>query len=335
LRAMRTRSGNASLGADGILNASFLTSIAPGTPFMATELGFADHAADPKAHGPADRAAQAAGYASFADYKGDWVAIRFLGRNLGPPNGGGSGRGHPYLAARVQAAEAFLRQRHPGLDDEGVIRAIGWNGKGNAAYADEPATETSHQHTMGLAIDIDPAHNPYIFNETATGLPHDQAMWWIETFEEMFRVATKLYGGEPIRPDTLMAWSKESSSEELIARVQATSNAFRQYLELSKRPKDEILAKLVAAGYTRDEAKAELPEVQKAEGRFHLGGGRQYAATITNIQEELLVALRDVAGLSWGGTEMSMRENGDFMHFDCRNTTFGYAVYSKTAPRHR
>jgi hypothetical protein len=27
-----------------------------------------------------------------------------------------------------------------------------------------------------------------------------------------------------------------------------------------------------------------------------------------------------------------MRENGDFMHFDCRNTSFGYAVYSKTAP---
>jgi hypothetical protein len=139
----------------------------------------------------------------------------------------------------------------------------------------------------------------------------------------------------PIKPDTLMAWSKESSSEELIQRVKATSNAFKRYLELSRKPKEEILTVLQGAGYTEDEAKAELPSVQKAEGRFHGGGGRQYASTITNIQEELLVALRDVAGLSWGGTEMSMRENGDFMHFDCRNTTFGYAVYSKTAPRHR
>jgi hypothetical protein len=79
----------------------------------------------------------------------------------------------------------------------------------------------------------------------------------------------------------------------------------------------------------------EHPEVQKVAERFHAGGGRQYAATIKDIRDELLVALGDVAGLSWGGTEMSMREDGDFMHFDCRNTTFGYAVYSKTAPRHR
>ena len=31
--------------------------------------------------------------------------------------------------------------------------------------------------------------------------------------------------------------------------------------------------------------------------------GRQYAKTITNIQEELLIALRDVAGLSWSGDD--------------------------------
>lgn len=46
-----------------------------------------------------------------------------------------------------------------------------------------------------------------------------------------------------------------------------------------------------------------------------------------------MIALRDVAGLSWGGTEMSARENGDFMHFDCRDTEFGRAVYSKKAPK--
>jgi hypothetical protein len=34
LRAMRTKSGNPSLGADGILNASFLTGLSPGTRFL-------------------------------------------------------------------------------------------------------------------------------------------------------------------------------------------------------------------------------------------------------------------------------------------------------------
>jgi hypothetical protein len=47
------------------------------------------------------------------------------------------------------------------------------------------------------------------------------------------------------------------------------------------------------------------------------------------------VALRDVAGLAWGGTEMSTIQNGDFMHFDCRNDEFGKAVVSKTAPKGR
>jgi hypothetical protein len=331
LRAVRKHAGKPSLDAAGILDKSFLLGIVPGEPFMDSELGFAEQAPDGKARRPADLAAQAVGYASYAAYQAEWVAITFLGRSLGNPKAGSSGRGHPYLAARVQAAEAFLRQRHPGLNDQAIIKAIGWNGQGNAAYADQPDTTTSHQHTMGLAIDIDPAHNPYIFDEHPTGLTHDQAMWWIDTFKQMFRVATKIYGGEPIAPDTLMTWSKESSSEELIQRVHATSNAFQQYLELSTKPKEEILAKLVAAGYTRDEANAELPAVQKAAELFK-AGSRQHADTITNIQDELLVAFRDVAGLSWGGTEMSMRENGDFMHFDCRDTSFGHAVYSKKAP---
>ena len=30
----------------------------------------------------------------------------------------------------------------------------------------------------------------------------------------------------------------------------------------------------------------------------------------------------------WGGTEMSSTENGDFMHFDLRNTTYGHQVLS-------
>lgn len=56
------------------------------------------------------------------------------------------------------------------------------------------------------------------------------------------------------------------------------------------------------------------------------------AEELTNISMDLLVALRDVAGLAWGGTEMSSVENGDFMHFDCRQTQFGDAVYDRKSP---
>jgi hypothetical protein len=43
--------------------------------------------------------------------------------------------------------------------------------------------------------------------------------------------------------------------------------------------------------------------------------------------KELVVALRDAAGLNWGGTEMSMGQNGDFMHFDTRNDGLGGKIY--------
>jgi hypothetical protein len=43
LRAMRTRSSNRSLGATGILDASFLARIAPGEPFLENATSFEDH----------------------------------------------------------------------------------------------------------------------------------------------------------------------------------------------------------------------------------------------------------------------------------------------------
>ena len=55
--------------------------------------------------------------------------------------------------------------------------------------------------------------------------------------------------------------------------------------------------------------------------------GRDKADSLTTHSEELIVALRDVAGLAWGGTEMSHPVNGDFMHFDCRSDTLGNHLF--------
>jgi hypothetical protein len=334
LRAMRERAHKPKFDASGIMDEAFLSALAPGTPFFpGTTSGFADQPADPTATTPADLAAQAAGFSNYLDYKATWVPIKFLGVPMGPPVTHGSGRGHPYLAARLQVAEAFLRQRHPNSKgDAGIVKAIGWSGHGNAAYDDDAKLMMSHPHTMGLAVDFDPAHNVYLFNEHVTGLTHEQAMWWIHEFEAMSKLATRIYGGEPIKPDVILEWSQKTSTEELFQRVTATSEALGKLFQLSKKSPTEILATLTNAGFFADEAATELPNVQKANERFHQGGGRQNASKLTNLQEELVLALRDAAGLSWGGTDMSMRENGDFMHFDCRDTDFGHAVGAKKAP---
>lgn len=105
------------------------------------------------------------------------------------------------------------------------------------------------------------------------------------------------------------------------------------------------IAELVKlGGYTQDRAgevyttyieKLEKnwgPEKKSGKERF---GRTQDTQSFTNHSQELVVALRDVAGLSWGGTEMSERENGDFMHFDCRTTNFGQNVYKHGKERRK
>lgn len=80
-----------------------------------------------------------------------------------------------------------------------------------------------------------------------------------------------------------------------------------------------------------DKAKDMVETVKEFAALF--GGRARNADGMMDMSMDLVVALRDVAGLAWGGIEMSHTQNGDFMHFDCRNTDFGQAVYSKMAPK--
>jgi hypothetical protein len=331
LRAMRDRAHKPALDAAGIMDEGFLTSLAPGTPFHeGTEVGTLAHKQEPAAGAtsPKDRTAQDMGYASFAAYREMWGddAVTFLGNDFGTP-------AHPYLRARIRVAETYLRNRVTSpdgrkLDDAGIMKAINWNGKGNASYAHQPGDHMTHQHAMGLAIDIEPGQNPYLFDHSIAN-----ADFWVGLFEHLFRHATKLFGGEPLTAATMNEWSKQSSTEELFQRVSAASQSFAQMLALSARARGdesatgEISTKLAHAGYEGEALKTAVHEVAVANHHFHQQEGRASAKAPTNLTQEMVIALRDVAGLAWGGTEMSSIENGDFMHFDCRLTDYGHAVY--------
>jgi hypothetical protein len=199
--------------------------------------------------------------------------------------------------------------------------------------------DLTHPHAMGHAIDIDPGQNPYFFDHS-----QPNAGFWVELFEHLFQHATKLYGGSPLTASTMMQWSKEMSTEELFQRIKTTSNSFAKLLELSTRnehasdreePTGEISTALAKAGYKDDALKTATHEVAVANHHFHQQEGRKNAKQATNLSLELVIALRDVAGLSWGGTEMSGIENGDFMHFDCRGTDFGERVAAAATAAHK
>lgn len=331
LRAMRERAHKPTLDAAGVMDEGFLTSLAPGTPFHeGAEVGTLAQKQAPAAGATSakDRTAQDMGYASFAAYREAWGddSVTFLGNDFGTP-------AHPYLRARIRVAETYLRNRVKSpdgrkLDDAGIMKALNWNGKGNASYAHQPSSHMTHQHAMGLAIDIDPGQNPYLFDHSV-----ENADFWVGLFEHLFRHATKLYGGEPLTAATMLQWSQQSSTEELFQRVSAASQSFSQLLALSTHARGdesatgEISTKLAHAGYEGDALKTAVHEVAVANHHFHQQQGRAAAKAPTNLTQEMVIALRDVAGLAWGGTEMSSIENGDFMHFDCRLTDYGHAVY--------
>ncbi len=336
LRALRNLVGDQKLGADKLLDAAFLNQhVLEGAPFLHAEEGFAHQAPDQGATTNADRAAQAVGYANYAAYRGAFQDVKLLG--VSPRKGS---QAHPYLIARLQAAESFLRARHPGKTDAQIVQAIGWNGGLVASYGDDDKSVKdgmAHMHTMGLAVDIDPAVNPYIFDQSgyAQSAGADGAKWFYDWYHQIFKDAAQVYGGEAIDEKKMVEWSNTMSTEELHARIAQASQSFEKYMALGEKDRETIVATLKGAGFNDAEAQEKADALKGHSGShkksiaeiFHSGHGQEKAKGLTTISQDMLIALRDVAGLAWGGTEMSTIENGDFMHFDCRNDSFGQAIF--------
>ena len=339
LRAMTAR--HPRLDAESILanRGGLLTQLVPGTPFIATTDGFGPEKREATGATKADRAAHRLGYADYKSFHSTFMPATFLGVELTAKQG--TGLAHPHLLDRLRVAEAFLRQRHPeAKSDKDVIHAIGWNKAGNAAYEDDTKYGKSHFHTMGLAIDIDVRHNPYIFtgrskigkNDSDSVKKEKEAKnWWMDLFDKHLGYAAKIFGGEKISAASLDSWAANVSTDELYARVTEISQSFAKYLAIANDPDDKLLARFTAAGISADVAQADLAEVHQMPHYFQMKSGGQ-ATTLTNHSQELLVALRDVAGLAWGGAEMSPNENGDFMHFDCRQDSLGRVLQSFNFP---
>ncbi len=318
LRAFR-REGGATIGATEILADSFLAAKVPGDHFfVATAMTDVKTVRPGDADSDYDTAARAGGGTTYAAWQAAWVEVTLLGKTLG--------QGHPHLAKKVQAADAYLRGKYPGKQDAEIRGELGWDGSGQGAYY----ALGLHYHSMGLAIDIEPSQNPYIFRgkEGKTDTADD----W---YEALFKIATNVYGGDVITAKMLGDWSKELSTEELYAKINATSDAVSQYMDLTKADTETFVQTLMASthhAYTEKEARAIAGRRKGHWDKFHDSERRQTKAkSLTNMHEDMVIALRDVAGLAWGAGEFTASEggvNGDFMHFDCRNDSVGSGMMS-------
>jgi len=337
LRAMRDVTGE-NLDAKKITSRTFLVAFAArlgveGEPFREEVDALGHDEADLAKTDPADIAAQSIGYPDYDTYKGTLRDMTFLGVSL--VQGHSDGTAHPLLASRIAAAEAYLVQRFGSAAN--AIKKTGWSKRAGAAYSTGKAAHDakdpkSHMHTMGMAMDIDPGVNPYTMPK-GDGAAGDWMTWFYQTgFELGHRLG---FGGDALDLDSLLKEGQQMSSEELHEHMLASSKSFASTVELSEKTDDEIKAALLAGNPPYQDGSGEKGIPNLIEKWFHPAkkvfhdaktGERQFHETMTE-SKELIVALRDAAGLNWGGTEMSPGQNGDFMHFDTRNDTIGHTVY--------
>jgi len=324
--------------------------------FFAPVDGAGGKAPDRTATRKADRVAQAMGYESYKAYTGQFQPFTFLGAKPAA----GRDQAHPHLIARLQAAEAFLKQRH-GADV--TPEKIGWKGGLVGTYDTDPdmvAKGAAHFHTMGLAVDFDPSINAYLYPQSdlrqqtvalletkndaiekrnkdkkpdevleelfdANGIVTEWVKEQTNVMDVAFTQAGYLFHAVVMTKAKMLEWSNTLSTEELHARIASAAAALKQYYDLAKSGTDkDIIDKFVAAGFTDAQAREALPEMRKFPDRYSGGFKRGPTKGLpTTHSLDLMVALRDVAGLNYGGSEMSHGDNGDFMHFDCRNHPLG------------
>lgn len=76
-----------------------------------------------------------------------------------------------------------------------------------------------------------------------------------------------------------------------------------------------------AAARWRAAIRADLARLRAADSNF--APGRDPTRGFLNLHRDLVIALRDAAGLAWGAVDFGASESGDVMHFDCRRDGVG------------
>lgn len=242
----------------------------------------------------------------------------FLGRQVA---------GHQALLTRLERAEAYLRREHPDLSDRELLPRIGQVGSRSQWRAGE---STTSYHVFGLALDIDAGRNPWITSSSGSR----RQEWTI------WRAAWLIGGGvQSVWSERSHQWATEDNltTEEIHGRYQRASEAVAEYLALLEN-EEQLAARIAALGEPPAGPSHEyLPRTPTRETLRNGGAGewqnvirqdRQNwpaAARETgfmNLRLELVQALRDEAGLSWGACDLGRRESGDFMHFDLRSPQF-------------
>ncbi|MFT7578596.1 MAG: hypothetical protein ACI9MR_000254 [Myxococcota bacterium] len=272
-----------------------------------------------------------AGYAdSWSAWVGQFRTVSFLGQDI---------TGHAEMAKRLMVAERYLTAKEPGLDAAALGQKMG--AAGRRSDFRPPKKRSSSMHGFGLAFDLGIADNPWILGQNAakdkkTG-KKDQRDQANKNTKKVIANACLFMGyGENLSLGKLHQMGQQLTTDELAERLTASNDALQSYRGMAKDPA-KIKAHL-ENGASEAAKKKGLKYWLKTIPADHKRLKRKGHKSSTNwdgagtknsgfmsYKKELIVALRDIAGLAWGGCDLGF-DSGDMMHFDMRSTQMGSSV---------
>lgn len=270
----------------------------------------------------AEMAVIKAGYAgNWKEWTGALLTRDFLGQPI---------KGRPELHKRLMAAEAYLVAKEPGLDAKALGKKMG--AAGTRSDYRRPRKHSSSMHSFGVAFDLGIADNPWILGQDPNkDKPEDMRAQANRDTKRVIAHATLFLGyGEKLSVASLARMGSQTTTDELADRLGSTSDALERYRAMAG---DDAA---IAAQYERGSAKVKKRSlawwkktIAKDDKRLKGRGtrtnwdrkGTKNEGFMT-YRKELIVALRDIAGLAWGGCDLG-NDSGDMMHWDMRSTDFG------------
>jgi hypothetical protein len=263
------------------------------------------------------------------------VNIAFLGRTF--RNGI-----HAVLAKKLRIAERHLlaQPAFQGKTPAALGQQLRIVEEHRGARPDQ--TTSKSVHTAGLAVDINYIGNPWIAGNV--GSPKGNPV-----FTDVISRATLLVGGGILAPEerltpTFLHRLSSRPTSEIYAVLERYDRYVRDYFTLDgaldgvrlrllsnqMRVHPDVLARMILPGEGVDAAARRWLR-QIGEDRTRLRAGnfgthREPRRGFLNLDRELVIALRDVAGLAWGAVDFGANASGDMMHFDCRRDGVGRVV---------
>ncbi len=231
--------------------------------------------------------------------------------------------GHPELLKRLAQAERFLAARYPEAKDSNELaKRLGITRVGSLRVSSEKRSESNHG--IGFAIDVNPGTNPWVFGNSGRSKQNEAIP------KVLTRVAAFMGAGKRLTGAEIAKMAQTMSTTEIVAELGAVDAALEDYRKLGKLPKDALAEKIqerLSDSKVKEMGGAEfwalkIPFDDELMHKYIDDQGdkdderKNQSRGFLDMDAVVIQALRDVAGLRWGGSDFGASENGDMMHFD-------------------